>query len=204
MKKLLLFAMGALCVVSACSARKAMSKPVIDLGDVIHVIEFCPQMPESIAEEKADAFMANAVKVMGKKGFTRGLTGEGYGGPCVIIDGFYKGGVPDTTRYCFVPGQVKDQACVMEISACNDGDGGDYEVYMTVELFTELAAKAFMQQFERHGFKCMERAEDGSTASYGNGKYVIDYSHETGYAEDCHFFIVQTVARKQSLAVPQE
>lgn len=199
MKKIFLLAVFALSVFGASSASKTVQKPVADVGDLLAVIDFCPQMPVETAEGEADAFMANAVKVMEKKGFKRGLTGDGYGGPCVIIDGFYKGGVPDTTRYCFVPGALKDQACVVEIAACNDGEDGDYEVFVTVELFTEQAARAFMRQFDRHGFKCAERDSDGNSASYGNGKYVIDYSHETGYADDCHYFTIQTVARKQRI-----
>ena len=177
--------------VISCQAQKT----VIDANDILTVYAFKNTMPEATAEQDADEIMALATNTFTAKGFTRGLTGEGYGGPCVIIDGFYKGGYADENLYCFEPTDTKN-ACVIEMSACNDGDGGDYELYMTMDLYDKDNAMQFMKQLVDKGFKLQLMEEDGNIRSYSNGTYVIDYAYEGEYATKMYCFRIQTVARK--------
>lgn len=190
---------SALCLMTAIFGYA--ENPVVYISDIIGLFDFKSVIAFGKNEDKeADELLEKAYQVFTAQGFTPGLTGDGYGGPCVIIDGFYKGGVPDTTLYCFEPGLNKDRACVIEMAACNDGDVGDFELYMSIEMFSEHAARLFVNQFGDNGFKPVAGlAEDDDHCSFTNGKYVIDYSHETGYADDCHYFIVQTVDRKRRI-----
>ncbi|MBO4870894.1 MAG: hypothetical protein J5565_02790 [Muribaculaceae bacterium] len=206
MKKLLTLACLVLPLFCSCASTKQASNSVIELADVISMMDYCPRMPLETAESDADLFMANAVKMFVPKGFTQGLTGEGYGGPCVIIDGFYKGGYGDSEQYCFIPTD-KAHACVMEIASCNDGDEGDYEVTVTVTLFAKKVVEQFMSQFGKLGFKLISQSDNGEARSYSNGHYVIDYNHfvidysqEVDNDNECHFFMIQTTERKASLS----
>ena len=195
MKKLLI---SIICLITtaACGAQET----VITIGDIIDIFDYKSTIALGDNEEKEAAELTDmAVGVFTDKGFVHGLTGDGYGGPCVIIDGFYKGGVPNKELYCFVPGDDKDNACVIEMSACNDGDQGDYELFMTVELFTKHAAALFIKQFDQLGFNLEGEPEDDGHCTFTDGSYYIDYSHETGYADDSYFFIIQTAARKQRI-----
>ena len=190
MKRYLLLLM---CLIAI--AAQARVKCPVNASDIISMIGFCPTMPVESGEEDAEEFMANAKAIFLPSGFTQGLTGEGYGGPCVIIDGFYKGGYADKERYCFMPTDV-DSACVIEISACNDGEDGDYEVYVTMELYSPSNAKNFIDDLVNMGFTLQQSEEDGNICTYSNGTYVVDYAHETEYADDMYFFRIQTVERK--------
>ncbi|MBO7610340.1 MAG: hypothetical protein J6S96_09095 [Muribaculaceae bacterium] len=191
MKKIVIALLCLLAANISCQANKS----VIDLKDIIAVFDFKNTLPEATAEQDADEIMALAVKTFTAKGFTKGLTGEGYGGPCVIIDGFYKGGCTDKELYSFIPTDAKN-ACVIEMSACNDGDGGDYELYMTMDLYDKENALEFMDQLGVAGYELILSEEYGNIRSYSNGKYVIDYAYEGEYAHEMYCFRIQTVARK--------
>ena len=195
MKKLLI---AIICLITTVACRA--QEPVIAIDDIMDVFNFKSTIALGDNEEKEAAELTNmAVNMFTAKGFAHGLTGDGYGGPCVIIDGFYKGGVPNKEQYCFAPGDDKDNACVIEMSACNDGDQGDYELFVTVELFTKHAATAFIKQFGQSGFNMVGVPDDDGHCTFTDGTHYIDYSHETGYANDSYFFIIQTAARKQRI-----
>jgi hypothetical protein len=191
MKKIVIALLCLLITTVSCKAQKN----VIDANDILTVFDFKNTMPESTAEQDADEIMALATKTFTAKGFTRGLTGDGYGGPCVIIDGFFKGGYADKNLFCFNPTDTK-KACVIEMSACNDGDGGDYELYMTMDLYDEDNAMQFMKQLTDNGFKLQLMEEGGNIRSYSNGTYVIDYAYEGEYDHKMYCFRIQTVKRK--------
>ena len=190
MKKFVI-AMLCLLVTISCQAQKK----VIDVNDILTVFNFKNSMPEATAEQDAEQVMELATNTFTAKGFTRGLTGDGYGGPCVIIDGFYKGGYADEEMYCFRPTDTKN-ACVIEMSACNDGEGGNYDLYMTMDLYDKDNAMQFMKQLMDKGFKLQLMEEEGNIRSYSDGTYVIDYAYEGEYAYEMYCFRIQTVERK--------
>ena len=190
MKKI---AIALLCLTAI--AVQARVRCPVNASDIIAMIDFCPSMPIETGEEEAEQFMTNAKDIFLPLGFTQGLTGDGYGGPCVIIDGFYKSGYVDEERYSFEPTDV-DSACLIEISACNDGDEGDYEVYVTMELYSPSSAKNFIDDLVDLGFILQESQEDGNIRTFSNGTYVVDYAHEGEFTYDINYFRFQTVARK--------
>ena len=191
MKKTVIALLCMMITAISCQAQKR----VIDVNDILKVFDLKNTMPVSTAEQDAEDVMALAVKTFTAKGFTRGLTGDGYGGACVIIDGFFKGGYANENLYCFDPTDIKN-ACVIEMSACNDGDVGDYELYMTMDLYDKDNAMQFMKQLVDKGFKLQLMEEEGNIRSYSNGTYVVDYAYEGEYAYKMYCFRIQTVARK--------
>lgn len=201
MKKTLL---SLLCVLAATSSCKAQTQ-VIDVADVVGLFDYKSTIPVGDNEEKeADDLMALAVKSFTARGFTPGLTGEGYGGPCVIIDGFYKGGTVNTEMYAFEPGSDKDAACVVEMSACNDGDDSDYTLYVSVQLFSLKSAMQFIDQWKKLGFNETAPGENDDRITFTNGKLAVDYVPADGEAFECHFFTIQTAERRAEAELPAD
>ena len=199
MKYRMLFALLCLMTVSACKAQKN----VVDFSHIMDLFSYKPVIAVGDNEEvEARQLMDRAIKSFTGNGFTQGLTGDGYGGPCVIIDGFYKGGEPNKEIYAFEPGQDLDNACVVEMSACNDGDGGDYQLYVTVQLFSKRSSAQFMHQFGQYGFNFTELPKNKTECSFSNGTIAIDYSLEEGFDPDIHYFIIQTEERKAGMEMP--
>ena len=199
MKRMMLALLLVLTIAGSCRAQKS----VIDAADIIDLFRFRPSIAVGDNEEsEAQELVDHAAKSFIARGFTQGLTGDGYGGPCVIIDGFYKGGTVNEQIYAFEPGNDLDQACVVEMSACNDGDASDYQLYMTVELFSSRAAGMFLHQFSQLGFTITEMPADDEHCTLSNGTIFVDYALEKGYANECHYFIIQTAERHVAIEPP--
>ena len=140
----------------------------------------------TMANEEADAeaVMDLYDEIITPYGYVHELPGDGYGGPCSIIDGYYKGGVNDVAQARFVP---KDEmASVIFISACNMGDDSDYgypEVTLTV--YSERAVEAVFAQivdagFEQFQFDNPEEAGD-AVLFYNGDRQVVVTVDEWGY-----------------------
>ena len=199
MKKLMLALLLLVSFATSCNAQKNF----IAASDIVSLFDSKSKISVGDNENKeADDLMKLAVSLFKARGFTQGLTGEGYGGPCVIIDGFYKGGTVNTEMYTFEPGSDKDAACVVEMSACNDGDDSDYMLYMTVQLFSLKSAMQFIDQWKKLGFNETAPGENDDRITFTNGKLAVDYVPADGEAFECHFFTIQTVERRAAAEPP--
>ena len=98
-----------------------------------------------VASEIAGRFMDRCDNLLMPMGFVRGLTGDGYGGPCVEIDGYYRGGVADKTQLCFVPTDQR-QACVIEIAICDGDNAPQYSTFFSVQLYDEELASRWLKE----------------------------------------------------------
>ncbi len=111
--------------------------------------------------------------VFKKLGYIHELPGEGYGGPCSIIDGFYKGGYINKKKAnMFVPTKKKN-ASVIVMSACNDGEDGDYgylQVSMTV--YDKALANKILADIKASGFKLSHTYSNG-VKLYRNGNKQV-------------------------------
>lgn len=141
-------AIAAMLAITACGGN---ATGTVDLQQLMDVVSF-RYITFDNEQADAQAVEQHYDSVFTAAGYTRGLTGDGYGGPCSIIDGYYTGGHVDTTQLCFVPDQPA-HALVIELAACNDGDDDDYG-YPTVSLnlYHPDAVKALLEQVKKHGF----------------------------------------------------
>lgn len=117
-------------------------------------------------------------------GYKHVLPGDGYGGPCSIIDGFHKGGyVNKKKNNVFIPTR-KNTASVIFMSACNDGEDGDYGyLQVTLTVFNKGLADCVIADVEGSGFNLFEYdnpEEAGDALLYYNGdkQVIFDYNEE--------------------------
>lgn len=199
MKKLTLVLLLVLAFASSCTAQKSN----ISASSIANLFDLKSKISVGENEEKdADDLMKLAVASFISRGFTQGLTGDGYGGPCVIIDGFYKGGTVNTERCAFEPGKDKDAACVVEMSACNDGDESDYMLYMSVQLFSLKSAMQFIDQWKKLGFNEILPSKNEDRITITNGKLFVDYVQADSETHECHYFTIQTAERRAANELP--
>ena len=152
MKKILSIIAVTLAVTTSCTATPPIEPLRADLGELMDAVSY-RYVTMANEEADADAVMRHCDSIFLTKGFTRGLTGDGYGGPCSIIEGYYRGGHVDTTEYRFVP-DVPAHACVIEIAACNDGEDRDYGYpVMSVQYFDRVHVDDLLRQINEKGFK---------------------------------------------------
>ena len=117
----------------------------------------------TLANEEADAqaVIDNYVKHFTNYGYTHELPGEGYGGPCAIIDGFYKDGVNDTENYVFVPDEASYEANWVTITACNDGENADYGyIIITFHVYTPELAELMLDDLVQNGFELIKEGDN--------------------------------------------
>lgn len=116
-----------------------------------------------------------------KYGYIHELPGDGYGGPCSIIDGFYKGGYINKKKFnMFVPTKKKT-ASVIFMSACNDGEDGDYGyLQVTLTVYDKALAKKVLANINVSGFKKFEYDNPDEAAGvelYYNGNKQVRYDY---------------------------
>lgn len=142
---------------------------VISAADALAIVEsYSTEKHGDKASELFEIF-ADATLV-GKYSYAHGLTGDGYGGPCDIIDGYYIGGKPVNENFYqfFVPDDP-ETACVVEYSLCENEVLNEMYASVMVQLYSASAAKRFADQLVELGFKNMGTDEEGaSTFSRGD------------------------------------
>ncbi|MBQ7691636.1 MAG: hypothetical protein IJT30_10680 [Muribaculaceae bacterium] len=191
-----------LCLLAALGSCRAQCG-VIDVTDILDLFNFRPTIAVGANEERdAAELTSRAVAAFTTHGFTHGLTGDGYGGPCVIIDGFHKGGTVNREQCSFEPGADADQACVVEMSACNNGDVSDYELLMSVQVFSNRSAALVLHQFSQHGFSLTEMPADDDHCQLSNGMIVVDFDHDVDIDAEGWQFVIQTRERRNAYTMP--
>lgn len=178
MKKKILVLLSIIAVFS-CQAQKAYD--FISVNDIFRVITY-RYITSKNETKDAKALESFYTPIFKSYGYTHELPGDGYGGPCSIIDGFYKGGYDDKENFRFVPTDKKTASFVF-LSACNDGEDGDYgylEVIMTV--YSKSLAECIFADIESSGFELFDfdnPEEAGDVKLYYNGdKQVICDNNE--------------------------
>ncbi len=129
-------------------------------------------------EEDSEDAIAHYTDLFTELGFTQGLTGDGYGGPCSIIDGFYKSGYKDESQLCMVPID-RSEACVIELVACNNGEEADYGfISVNIILYDEQNANDLLKEITRAGFKLTDSStyESFELRVYTRCDAVVYYS----------------------------
>ncbi len=106
-------------------------------------------------------------------GYIHELPGDGYGGPCSIIDGFYKGGYINKKKFnMFVPSKKKT-ASVIFMSACNDGEDSDYGyLHLTLTVYDKALANKILADIKASGFKLFNTYSNG-VKLYRNGNKQV-------------------------------
>ncbi|MBR1935704.1 MAG: hypothetical protein IJ835_06620 [Muribaculaceae bacterium] len=142
---------------------------VISAADALAIVEsYSTEKHGDKASEHFEKFVAATLD--GKYRYAHGLTGDGYGGPCDIIDGYYTGGKPENENYYqfFVPDDP-EAACVVEYSLCENEVLNEMYASVMVQLYSASAANRFSDQLVELGFKNMGTDEEGaSTFSRGD------------------------------------
>ena len=165
------------------SAQAQKAHDVATTSDIFRVITY---KYITLKNETKDATAAERfyTKVFKAYGYKQELPGDGYGGPCSIIDGFYKGGYINKKRAnVFVPTR-KNVASVIFISACNDGEDGDYGYpQVTLTVYSARLAKTIMGDIIDSGFEKFEYDNPDEVAGvelYYNGNQQVrcDYNEE--------------------------
>lgn len=165
------------------SAQAQKAHDVATTSDIFRVITY---KYITLKNETKDATAVERfyTKVFKAYGYKHELPGDGYGGPCSIIDGFYKGGYINKKRAnVFVPTR-KNVASVIFISACNDGEDGDYGYpQVTLTVYSARLAKIIMGDIIDSGFEKFEYDNPDEVAGvelYYNGNQQVrcDYNEE--------------------------
>ena len=161
----------------------AQSKPaVVSVSDIINIVTY-RFITEKNEAEDAQAVIDNYTKILKRYGYTNGLIGDGFGGPCSIIDGFYKGGYGSRKTFKFVPTNRKT-ASMIYMSACNDGEGDYGYLYFTLHVYSKSLARAVTKDIINSGFKKFEfdnPAEAQGTLYYNGNKQVLAGREEGAY-----------------------
>ena len=179
MKKFTTVLLISIITILGCNAQK--SSEVVKVNDIFKTItyRYITFKNETKDSKALERFYTPIFKAYGYK---HELPGDGYGGPCSIIDGFYKGGYVNKKKHnIFVPTNKKT-ASVIFMSACNDGEDGDYGyMQVTLTVYSESVAKGVIADLESSGFTLFEfdnPEEAGDILLYYNGdKQVhVDYN----------------------------
>ena len=161
MKKILTL-IAALACFGSIWAQKAID--VIPSSEIFDMITY-RYITFANEEADAEAVIDNYVKHFTTYGYTHELPGEGYGGPCSIIDGFYKDGVNDTENYVFVPDPASYEANMVVITACNDGDNSDYGyITITFHVYTPDLAELMVKDLVTNGFNLVKEGDNEDDA----------------------------------------
>ena len=191
MKKILSLLIVALATLGQVHAQKAID--VIPINEIFDLITY---RYITLANEDADAtaVIENYTKHFKAYGYVNELVGEGYGGPCSIIDGFHKGGVHDKENYEFIPSDPYAASTVV-ITACNDGESSDYGyIHVELTLYSRTLLADVLDQLSTGGFTqfdfdnpCSEGAE---TMLFYNGNKQV---HITTVGDNV--FVVCSIAQ---------
>lgn len=170
----------------ALASTMAFAQKAVDFISVDDIFRIVTSRYITMANEEADAkaVMDLYDAIITSYGYVHELPGDGYGGPCSIIDGYYKGGENDVAQARFVP--QDEMASVIFISACNKGDDSDYgypEVTLTV--YSERAVEAVFKQIVDAGFEQFQfdnPEEAGNAVLFYNGnRQLVVTAGESGY-----------------------
>ncbi len=180
MKKVVLLLVSAMVALGA-AAQKA--EDFISVDDIFRIVT---SRYITYANEESDAAYVEATydAIISAYGYVHELPGDGYGGPCAIIDGYYKGGRNDVAKAMFVP--EDEMASVIFISACNMGDESDYGYpEVTVTFYDDNAVAAMMAQLVEEGFEMFDfdnpEAVGDTILLYKGDRQVRVAETETGY-----------------------
>ncbi|MBP5687616.1 MAG: hypothetical protein J6X22_03120 [Muribaculaceae bacterium] len=174
MKKLIIVLLLLAATLISTSAQKVNTFP--STNDMFKVITY---RYITLKNETKDAKAAQNfyTPIFKKYGYTHELPGDGYGGPCSIIDGFYKGGYINKKKAnMFVPTKKKS-ASVIFMSACNDGGEGDYGyLNITLTVYDKALANKILANVKASGFK--QSRDDKDLYCNGNKEVRYDYNPE--------------------------
>lgn len=184
----------AMCVLSAasCFAQKAMD--VISVDDIFRTITHRYITLDNEAQD-AQEVIGFYTPIFTSYGYTHELLGDGYGGPCSIIDGFYKDGHEDPETLEFIPDDVA-MASMVIITACNGGDDSDYGYPMvSLQVYSDVLAESVLDDalaagFVKFEYDNPEAVLDGSLLYY-NGDKVVQYIPMEGGGAIFHFSMAQ-------------
>ena len=123
----------------------------------------------------AEAVEKYYTTVFKKQGYIHELPGDGYGGPCSIIDGFYKGGYINKKKAnMFVPTKKKTASMIC-MAACNDGGDGDYGYLdLTLTVYDKALANKILADIKASGFKLSNTYSNG-VKLYRNGNKQVTF-----------------------------
>lgn len=178
-----------LLVATLFSAQAQKAHDVVTTNDIFRAIthKYITFKNETRDAKVAMRFYTQVFKAYG---YRHELPGDGYGGPCSIIDGFYKGGYINKKKAnVFVPTK-KNVASVIFISACNNGEEGDYGYpQVTLTVYDANLAKSVINDILLSGFEKFEYDNPEEVAGvdlfYNGDKQVrFDYNEE----ENCYNF----------------
>ena len=189
MKRLLL-----VLLIAAVAAMAVNAQSTPRAADVITLVKE-GTLPLMQAEDLAANLLKHFDDVFIPQGYTKGLTGDGYGGPCVIIDGYYRGGHADTEYYYFVPDDPL-QACVVEIGTCNDGDESDYFSEVSVAFYHETNANDMLRQLLDMGMT-WRLSSQGTPEFFGQDVVVTYNFFEQPNGAVCFNFSFETMEHYQ-------
>ena len=181
MKKLSIVLFLLTATMLSASAQKATTVPTTN--EIFKVITYRYITLKNEARD-AGAVEKNYTAFFKKYGYTHELPGDGYGGPCSIIDGFYKGGYINKKKAnMFVPTKKKT-ASVIFMSACNDGEDSDYGyMQVTITVYDKALASKILANVKASGFKLFKYDNPSDAAGVklyynGNKQVRTDYNAE--------------------------
>jgi len=181
MKKLSIVLLLLTATMLSASAQKATTVPTTN--EIFKVITYRYITLKNEAHD-AEAVEKNYTAFFKIYGYTHELPGDGYGGPCSIIDGFYKGGYINKKKAnMFVPTKKKT-ASVIFMSACNDGEDSDYGyMQVTITVYDKALASKILANVKASGFKLFKYDNPSDAAGVklyynGNKQVRTDYNAE--------------------------
>ena len=172
MKKLSICLLLITATLLSANAQKGNTVPTTN--DMFKVITYRYITLKNESKDAA-ALIKYYTPIFKKYRYVHELPGDGYGGPCSIIDGFYKGGYINKKKAnVFVPTKKKT-ASVIFMSACNDGEDNDYGyLNITLTVYDKALANKILANIKASGFKKTENGEV-EVIQYCNGNKQVTY-----------------------------
>ena len=190
MKKISIILLLSIATFFSSYAQKAHD--VVSVNDIFRAISY-RYITLKNENRDATALIKYYTPIFKAYGYKHELPGDGYGGPCSIIDGFYKGGYINKKKYnTFVPTRKKS-ASVIFMSACNDGEDSDYGyMKVTLTVYDAVLAENVFADIEASGFKPYDNDGPEGVSElqlFTKGKQQVRYDFNE--EEKCHNFYFQ-------------
>ena len=184
MKKVSIVFLLVIATLLSANAQKANTVPTTN--EIFKVITYRYITLKNEASD-AKAVEKYYTTIFKKYGYIHELPGDGYGGPCSIIDGFYKGGYINKKKAnMFVPTKKKT-ASVIFMAACNDGEDGDYGfLNLTLTVYDKALANKILANIKASGFMKYEYDNPDEVAGvelYYNGNKQVRYDYNAEMKE---------------------
>lgn len=163
---------------------------IITISDIFKIIthHYIKYASETDDSKKVEKYYTS---VLSSYRYHHGLIGDGFGGPCAIIDGFYKNGVNDKKNYRFIPSNRRT-ASVIYLSACENESTGDCGyLYVRLTIYSKYALDNIRRQMSKAGFKKFEydnpeTAPDSELYYSGNKSITISKESRDVWKIECN------------------